>query len=140
MTVYDTLVTDWFSRDWPRPTPRDVRTWSLPGKVDAIYGIRRAGKTWMLLSEMLERVRGGVPREHNLYVSFEDERLRGAHAMELGGLLDAWFRRCPDAARGPAWLVLDEVQEIPGWESFVRRLVDRGNVQLAVTGSLIVAL
>ena len=32
--------------------PRDVRLWSLPGKADAVVGMRRVGKTSLLLAHM----------------------------------------------------------------------------------------
>jgi predicted AAA+ superfamily ATPase len=132
---WDLLVGDWFSRTLPAPTPRRARTLGLPGKADAIVGMRRSGKTWMLLGEIAARRASGVPPERSLYLSLEDERLVNLESSELGGLLDAWWRRYPEVATGPCWLVLDEVQNVPGWERFVRRVLDRGQVQIAVTGS-----
>jgi hypothetical protein len=97
--------------------------------------MRRSGKTWLLLGEIVAWHATGIPRERCLYVSLEDERLGGIEAAELGGLLEAWWRLHPEVAGGPAWLVLDEALNVPGWERFVRRVLDRGDVRISVTGS-----
>jgi len=133
--IWDLLVADWFGRPLPVVTPRRARTAAIPGKADAVFGMRRSGKTSLLFGELAARVAAGVPREQALYVSMEDERLAGLQAADLGGLLDAWWRRYPALAEQECWLVLDEIQEVPGWESFVRRLLDRGGLRIAVTGS-----
>lgn len=133
--IWDELVAEWGARVLPTITPRRVRTRGIPGKADALIGMRRSGKTWQLLGEIAAERAAGVPVGRTLYLSFEDERLMGIDASTLGGLLDAWFRRCPDAATGPVWLALDEVQAIPGWEHFVRRILDSGRIRVAVTGS-----
>jgi len=132
---WDIIVADWFARSLPTATQRDVATAQLPGKADAIIGMRRSGKTWLVLGEIARRIAAGAERERLLYVSLEDERLADIDARELGGLVDAWFRRYPDVARGPATLALDEVQAVPGWERFVRRMLDRGELRVIVTGS-----
>jgi hypothetical protein len=70
-----------------------------------------------------------VVRERLPYVNFEDERLAGLHADQLHLLLEEYFRRFP-ALRGSesvTWC-LDEIQVVPGWERFVRRMLDSENV------------
>ena len=133
--VWDDLVAEWFSRSLPEITPRRVHTRNLPGKADAVIGMRRAGKSWLLLGEISAARRAGAPEGSILYVSLEDDRLTGVDVTDLAGLLEAWYRRHPEAARGPGWLILDEVQVVPGWERFVRRVLDGGITRIAVTGS-----
>ena len=38
-------------------------------------------------------------------------------------------------SHGPVCWFLDEIQLVPGWERFVRRLLDKGKVKVTVTGS-----
>lgn len=132
---WDVVVADWFERSLPGSTPRRVRTAGLPGKADAVIGMRRSGKTWLVLGEIAARVAAGAPRERELYVSLEDERLVDVDAAALGGLLEAWWRRFPEVASQPCRLALDEVQNVVGWERFIRRVLDRGHIQVTVTGS-----
>lgn len=135
MDPLEQLVADWFERERVRPTPRRVRPPALLGKADAVVGMRRSGKTWLLLGELFDRIDAGLPRERTLYVSLEDERVGELRGEDLGRIVDAWWRRFPEAATHESWLVLDEVQNAPGWERFVRRLLDQGGVRVAVTGS-----
>lgn len=42
-----------------------------------LVGIRRAGKSYLLIQRIHELLKEGVPEDHILYVNFEDERLPG---------------------------------------------------------------
>ncbi|MBI5478356.1 MAG: ATP-binding protein [Deltaproteobacteria bacterium] len=116
-------------------TRRDARLAAVPGKVHAVIGMRRAGKTTFLLQLLGER-RATLAPELALYLSFDDERLAGIEVEQLGFLLEEHYRRQP-ALRGRQtvhWF-LDEIQLVPGWERFVRRALDSEKVEIAVSGS-----
>lgn len=121
----------------PKLTRRDV--WlptASPRKAIAVIGMRRAGKTSFLWQMMAERHASGTPREGLLYFSFEDERLAGLRAQDLEQLVEAYYRLNPqwrDQRR--ASFFLDEIQLVPGWEAFARRLLDSENVELFLSGS-----
>jgi predicted AAA+ superfamily ATPase len=107
----------------------------LARKADAVVGMRRAGKTWLLFQRMRELVEAGTPREDLLYVNFEDERLGDVTATELSLIVDAHYRSNPGARDRHGAFFFDEIQLVAGWERFVRRLVDSGAVHVCVTGS-----
>ena len=116
-------------------TRRDARLPAVPGKIHAVIGMRRTGKTTFLRQVLAER-RGALPPERALYLSFDDDRLAGLAADQLALLLEEYYRRYPEV-RGRAtvhWL-LDEIQLMPGWERFVRRVLDSEQVEIAVSGS-----
>jgi len=116
-------------------TRRDARLPAVPGKVHSVIGMRRAGKTTFLRQLLGER-RAEVPVERALYISFDDERLAGIEVDQLGFLLEEYYRAQP-ALRGREsvlWL-LDEIQLVPGWERFVRRILDSERVEVVVSGS-----
>jgi hypothetical protein len=122
---------------FPEATPRRVHgPTGLPGKVTAVIGMRRAGKTTFLHQLRRERLQRGTPREHLPYVNFEDERLAGLAANQLGFLVEEHGRRFPAAHEQTTvtWC-FDEIQVVPGWERFVRRLLDAGGCEVIVTGS-----
>ena len=108
----------------------------LPGKVTAIIGMRRAGKTMFLHQIRHERLTAGIARECIPYINFEDERLAGMTAEHLHPLVEDYYRRFP-ALRGQKTVTwcFDEIQTVPGWERFVRRLLDSEKVELFLTGS-----
>jgi len=127
------------SLDGPVPagTPRRVHgPVRVPGKVTTVVGVRRAGKTTFVHQMRRERLEAGAARVLLPYVNFEDERLAGLEAAQLGFLLEEYGRRVPGAASlGTVLWYFDEIQVVPGWERFVRRLLDRGGVEVVVTGS-----
>lgn len=47
-----------------------------------LVGIRRAGKSYLLIQRIHELLKEGVPEDHILYVNFEDERLLEMTAEE----------------------------------------------------------
>lgn len=120
----------------PDLTPRDVHVPSVGGKALAVIGVRRGGKTSFLQRRIAERVAGGLPRESQLLVSLEDERLVGMTAADLGWLLEEYARRVPWLREEETLSVyLDEVQVVEGWETLVRRLMDEGGFEMFVSGS-----
>ena len=117
-------------------TPRDVRLPAIPGKAFAIIGVRRSGKTSFLAQCRAARMQAGARPESQLMLLLEDERLAGMTAADLGWLLEEHARRFPELHRaGGVTLYLDEVQNVPGWERLVRRLIDTAAVEVFVTGS-----
>jgi len=117
-------------------TPRDLRVPGIAGKAKAVIGVRRGGKTSFLRQRMRARVDEGRPRDSQLLLSLEDERLVGMSAADLGWMLDEHERQAPGIRQsGELSVYLDEVQVVPGWETLVRRLMDAGGVEVFVSGS-----
>lgn len=120
-----------------RVTRRDVWLPSLPGKATVVIGMRRAGKTSLLWQILADRLAAGAPREALVYLSFEDERLVGMDASDLDDMVQAYYHLYPQFRDGPQQVCffLDEIQLVPGWEVFARRLLDTENVALFLSGS-----
>lgn len=121
----------------PETTPRRVHgAVALPGKATAVIGMRRAGKTTYLHQLRRERIERGVARERLPYLNFEDEQLAGLAAVDLNILVEEYYRRFP-ALRGTETVTwcLDEIQVVPGWERFVRRMLDSEKVEIFLSGS-----
>jgi predicted AAA+ superfamily ATPase len=121
----------------PEGTPRQTYgAVALKGKATAVVGIRRAGKTMFLHQIRRERLAAGILGERLPYINFEDERLEGLSADQLAPLIETYYRSYPEL-RGRKTVVwcFDELQLVPGWERFIRRLLDSEQVELFVTGS-----
>ena len=133
--LLDELVADAHARPLPTLTARRARLPWVSRKADAIVGMRRTGKTWLMFQRMRELVEAGTPREDLLYVNFEDERLGQVTAADLSKIVEAHYRRNPAGRARPGALFFDEIQLVEGWERFVRRLVDSEDAHVCVTGS-----
>lgn len=127
--------------DQPTLTRRDVIVPRVPGKAFAVIGVRRSGKSSFLAQCRADRIAAGSPKEAQLLVSLEDERLAGMTIGDLRWLLEEHTRQFPELSRGAMrtratpTLYLDEVQLVPGWEGLVRRLMDGGGMDVFVSGS-----
>jgi hypothetical protein len=76
----------------------------------------------------------GVPKTSILYVNFEDERL-DLSTDELDLLLQAYRELYPDTLLSDCWFFFDEIQNVAGWDRFVRRVYDTGPRNIFITGS-----
>ena len=116
-------------------TRRDVRLPGVRGKAFAVIGVRRCGKTSFLARYRADRMAEGRPRDAQLFLSLEDERLAGLEVSDLRWLLEEHARQAPRSEGSRMSLYLDEVQTVPGWEGLVRRLIDEGGIEIFVSGS-----
>jgi predicted AAA+ superfamily ATPase len=135
MTASDFLIAEFLESPIPEGSPRFVGVSATPGKPSVAIGMRRAGKTYLMYQRMRELIASGVDKRDLLYANFEDDRLQPAAAGLLDGLLEAFFRSNPEARRRRAYLFLDEIQMIPEWPRFVRRVLDTEQVEIMVSGS-----
>ncbi len=95
-----------------------------------LTGQRRAGKTWFMFGLVQDMVKDGEPIEKVLYINFEDERLIGLDVNGLDSILESYRELFPHTPM----LFFDEIQNIPGWQKFARRVADQG-FRCYITGS-----
>jgi predicted AAA+ superfamily ATPase len=90
--------------------------------IKVIIGVRRSGKS-VLCHRVLKDKNYG-------YINFDDERLIGVKAENLNDFLEVLKEINPDFQ----YLLLDEIQNVAGWELFVNRL-RRAGYNIVITGS-----
>ncbi len=95
----------------------------------AFTGLRRAGKSYYLYQIIQEKF-SKENFEQLLFINFEDERLLELTHHDLQYILDAYF----ELFEWMPIIFLDEIQNVPHWQKFVRRLADEGR-RIFVTGS-----
>lgn len=134
--VLSELLSESLRNPLPAHTPRQVSgRIRFSGKVTAVVGMRRAGKTTFLHQLRGERTLEGEAPYHAPYLSFEDDRLTGLETRHLDLLLNEYDRLAPPGPNTATMWCFDEVHLVPGWERFVRRLLDTRNVEVFVSGS-----
>ncbi len=104
-------------------------------EINAVYGIRRSGKSYLLFLEIERLKNKGIPKENILYLSFDDERIRDIKLKDLSLIIDAYYELYPENLNKKVFLFFDEIQEIKGWESFIKRLYERKKYYITITGS-----
>jgi uncharacterized protein len=123
------------ARELPPAAPRTLQLPVDSGKVVTLVGIRRSGKTYLLYDTMRRLEAQGVDRRQMIYLNFEDDRLLPIKTRELDAILRAHEELYPEISGRRKYLFLDEVQNAPRWETFVRRVHDTEDVRIFVTGS-----
>ena len=103
--------------------------------VNVIVGVRRCGKTYRLYQEMRRIVAEGYPQDSILYFNFEDERLKPYEKELLQEVIEVFYARNPRARQEGAFFFFDEIQEVPDWGLFLRRMVDTYKATIYATGS-----
>lgn len=98
--------------------------------VKILTGIRRCGKSTIFLMLHDELRKRGVSEEKILSRRYTDMELEG---LDQHGMYDDL--KSATSGRGRCYLLLDEVQEIRGWEKVVNSLLESMDVDIYVTGS-----
>lgn len=135
MSLLEDLIADAQSRPVPPHTTRDLRIGAPPTQARVLVGMRRAGKTFACFQEIARLLAQGVDRRRILYFNFDDDRLGIVGADLPSAVLETFYRLHPASRAEGAYLFLDEIQGVPAWSRFARRVLDTEKVHLHVTGS-----
>ena len=101
-----------------------LKTFQQSSQVVILSGIRRCGKSTLLGQIRDDNV------EKDYYLNFDDDRLVQFELSDFQVLYELFIE-----LYGPQkTFYFDEIQNIPGWERFIRRLHDEGN-KMYITGS-----
>ena len=120
------------------PFERIEREIDLPVQPELIItvpGVRRAGKSSLLMLAVNKLLASGVKREQILWVNFDDERLDRMPMEELDEVLQAYREMYPDIELKDVYMFFDEIQNIDGWDLFVLRVFKSYCRNVYVTGS-----
>ncbi len=125
------MLLEQFDSFWKRDTgiPRDrlahvEQAAGLPHAV-ILSGLRRVGKS-TLIAQMAHK----LGQDAFYYLNFEDDRFLGFQAEDANDL----YQILVELFGERKIFVIDEVQNIPGWEHFVRRFMEMG-FKFYITGS-----
>lgn len=110
-----------------------TRQYTLEENVNYCFvGIRRTGKSYLMYQQIKQLESKGVPISQIVYVNFEDERLLETKVTDLNTILEIGIEM--SGSTNKPYLFLDEIQNISGWEKFVRRIADM-KYRINITGS-----
>ncbi len=128
------VIRDFHKRDLPESKNRDLTVPVDTSKIISLSGARRSGKTYMLFEVIKRLLSEGVQKERILYINFEDERF-DFKQDELDFILQSYGELYPDNPLDECFFFFDEIQNVEGWEKFVRRLYDTITKRIFITGS-----
>lgn len=134
--VFKQIILDFQEKEIPPSHPRDLSYKIIPGKALTLIGMRRTGKSTMLMQIVKKLLSQGTSIRNIVYVNFVDERIIHADSSQLASLLEAYYELFPEK-RGQevVHFFFDEIQDISGWEAFVERLMRTEKCQVCLSGS-----
>lgn len=128
--LLENLIKEWWSWPLPKILPRETSLdefIDLPiSKAIAVVGFRRVGKTYLLFD-----IAAKIGQENCVYLNFEDERLEKKTEI-LTCLSDVLTEL---KGQKSFVLLLDEIQNIPNWNLWVRRILESGKHRIFISGS-----
>ncbi len=120
--------------NFPRTIERNAELPINSNKVISVIGPRRSGKTYLLYDTAKKIIKKGVPKKNILFINFEDERLQ-LETKDLDLILQAWRELHNGKDLSNHYFFFDEIQNINGWEKFIRRIYDTETQNIYITGS-----
>ena len=128
----------WNNRDFGTGVRRErylsqINRYYESGEIVVLSGVRRSGKTTLLYQMIhdLIHIQGKNPRTI-LFVNCDEPAItRLEHPLET--VLDTYRKEiCSEEG---ACLIFDEIQNIPGWEQWIKAVYDRKQFRLIISGS-----
>ena len=106
------------------------------GEVKIITGPRRSGKSWLLSRIFKDYLLGqGVAEDSIIIISFDmDDEEETGDLTDRQNLKSYLYSRITNDTT-PYYIILDEVQEVEGFEKIVNSLNAKDNVDVYITGS-----
>ena len=132
--IFRRIIVDFQERSIRQTIKRDIEVPLFSDKIITLIGVRRCGKT-SILYKMIEELRESIDIKNIVYINFEDDRLLGTTVNNLDDMIEGYYELYPQKRDEKIYLFFDEVQNIPQWELFIRRIYDTLNVQIVITGS-----
>lgn len=112
---------------------RKIKNLSEAKEITVIKGIRRCGKSTSLLQFCKELIESGFEKKNILIINLEDPRFKDLNLDLLNKIYELYLTELqPDKNH---IVILDEVQNIDGWEKFARFLHENKKINVFVTGS-----
>ena len=111
---------------------RKLRPFFRSDLIKVITGIRRCGKSCLMLSIMEELRQEGVHENAMVYLNLDKKGLKGIHRPEqLESAIDALMPKDVEEV----FLFVDEIQNVENFEPVINAYREEGNVSVFITGS-----
>lgn len=135
------ILNDW--NYWEKPLPKfipreyyqnKISTYLRSGEIIILKGIRRSGKSTLLLNHINHLLENGLNIKEILFVNFEDPRFNGELNASLLEQIFEVYKEFICNEKKPH-VFLDEVQNVKQWEKWVLTGYELNKASFYITGS-----
>lgn len=102
-------------------------------QIIAVMGVRRSGKSTIMLQYVKQLIDKGVDPKNILYVNFEDLRFKELDLELVNRIYEVYLEYVQPGSK--PYIFLDEVHKISGWERFARTMHELKRAFVFVSGS-----
>lgn len=111
---------------------KEISRYMPKRQIVALTGLRRVGKTFLLLKVIAEYVQKQFPKKNILYFTFDD--VGDARVDEIIDLYEQLAEKSIDSEE--YLFVFDEIQKVKNWEEQLKRIYDfHPNIKFLISGS-----
>jgi uncharacterized protein len=107
----------------------------IPKKATIVLGVRRCGKTSLLLEYLGDLLAKGLDKTCICHIDFSDDRLLTINESEPAVISEAYYELYPQNHNKKVYFLFDEIQYVKNWELLVNRLQNTENCEVNITGS-----
>jgi len=135
------VLNDWnyWNKELPTINNRDfyddkISNFLKNDEVIVIKGIRRSGKSTLMINQIKRLIANGVDKKDILIINLEDPRFINHLGVELlQNIKDVYLQYLNPSSK--PYIFLDEIQNIPQWEKWVNKEYELKLSRLIITGS-----
>ena len=106
---------------------------STSNQIITVTGPRRAGKSYLMRQMDVYLMSKGIKKDNLLFVNFEDPRFTFLNTKLMDQIFSTYMEFL--APKGEITIFMDEVQEVEGWEKWVRMMHELKKAKLIISGS-----
>lgn len=114
---------------------RDIKLPINRKKIITIPGVRRCGKSTLMMIAINNLIESGVPCENILWMGFDDERLVNLSVEDLDAVIVSYMEMYPNIPIQEVHMFFDEIQLITDWEYFILRVYKTYCKNIYICGS-----
>jgi len=135
------ILSEWnyWDREVPTTVKRDLYDKKIAKFIEkdevlVIKGVRRSGKSTLMINQIRKLHKRGIPKNEILFVNLEDPRFINHLSIELFELIKETYLEYLNPKSKP-YIFLDEIQTIENWEKWVNKEVELKQSFITITGS-----
>jgi len=109
-----------------------IKKFTQSKQIQAFVGLRRVGKTTLMLKVVSDKIKAGFDIENIVYFSFDDFR-----DIKIKDVINTYAELMnKDLDKNRYIFLFDEIQKIDGWEEQIKRIYDNHpNFKIILSGS-----
>jgi predicted AAA+ superfamily ATPase len=135
------ILNEWnyWNKDCPTTKRREIFDAKIERFIDkdeiiVIKGIRRSGKSSLMLNSIKNLISKGIDIRNILFVNLEDPRFINHLSTDLLQTIKEVYLEYLNPTQKP-YIYLDEVQNIPNWEKWVNKEYELKQSKIIISGS-----